>query len=49
MFHNIPPFSLTNPIASTLRDHLTRQDNTLLASLRDIANHITDPLQTSIL
>jgi hypothetical protein len=43
MFHNIPPLSLTNPIASTLCAHITRQDNTLLASLRDRATHITDP------
>ena len=42
-FHNIPPLSLTNPIASTLRAHFTTQDNTLLASLRDIPKHITDP------
>jgi hypothetical protein len=53
MFHNIPPLSLTNPIASTICDHFTRQDTTLLASLRDRATHITDPhtykLQTSIL
>jgi hypothetical protein len=43
MFHNIPPLSLTNPIASTLRAHFTSQDDTLLASLRDKATHITDP------
>jgi hypothetical protein len=43
MFYNIPPLSLTNPIASTLRAHFTHQDNTLLASLRDRATHITDP------
>ena len=43
MFHNIPPLSLTNPIASTIRAHFTSQDNTLLASLRDKATHITDP------
>jgi hypothetical protein len=43
MFHLIPPLSLTNPIATTLRAHFTRQDNTLLASLRDKATHITDP------
>jgi hypothetical protein len=43
MFYNIPPLSLINPIASTLRAHFTRQDNTLLASLRDKATHITDP------
>jgi hypothetical protein len=34
MFHHIPPLSLTNPIASTLRAHFTHQGNTLLASLR---------------
>ena len=43
LFHNIPPLSLTNPIASTLRAHITSQDNTLLASVRDKATHITDP------
>jgi hypothetical protein len=43
MFHNIPPLSLTNPIASTLLAHFTTQDNTLLALLRDKATHITDP------
>jgi hypothetical protein len=43
MFHSNPPLSLTNPIASTLHDHFTRQDNTLLASLRDRPTHITDP------
>jgi hypothetical protein len=43
MFHNIPPLSLTNLIASTLSAHFTHQDNTLLASLRDKATHITDP------
>jgi hypothetical protein len=43
MFRNIPPLSLTKPIASTLRAHFTKQDNTLLASLRDKATHITDP------
>jgi hypothetical protein len=43
MFHHIPPLSLTNPIASTLRTHFTHQDTTLLASLRDKATHITDP------
>jgi hypothetical protein len=42
MFHHIPPLSLTNPIASTLRAQFTHQDNTLLASLRDKATHITD-------
>jgi hypothetical protein len=43
MFHHIPPLSLTNPIATTLRAHFTHQDNTLRASLRDKATHITDP------
>jgi hypothetical protein len=43
MFHHIPPLSLTNPIATTIRAHFTRQDNTLLALLRDKATHITDP------
>jgi hypothetical protein len=43
IFHNIPPISLTNPISSTLHAHFTRQDKTLLASLRDRATHITDP------
>jgi hypothetical protein len=42
LFHHIP-LSLTNPIASTLRAHVTRQDESLLASLRDRATHITDP------
>jgi hypothetical protein len=28
MFHHIPPLSLTNPIASTLRAHFTHQDST---------------------
>jgi hypothetical protein len=37
-----PPPSLTNPIASTLRAHFTRQGDTLLASLRDKDTHITD-------
>jgi hypothetical protein len=41
-FHHIPTVSLTNPIASTLRAHFTRQDDTLLASLSDKATHITD-------
>jgi hypothetical protein len=39
LFHNIPPLSLTNHIASTLRAHFISQDNTLLASLRDKATH----------
>ena len=43
MFHNIPPLSLTNPIASTIRTHFTSQDTALLSSLRDRATHITDP------
>jgi hypothetical protein len=43
MFHHIPLLSLTIPIATTLRAHFTSQDNTLLASLRDKATHITDP------
>jgi hypothetical protein len=43
MFHHIPPLSLTNPIASTLRANFTHQDNTRLASLRTKATHITDP------
>jgi hypothetical protein len=43
MFQHIPPLSLTNLIASTLRAHFTHQDNTLLACLRDKATHITDP------
>jgi hypothetical protein len=34
MFHNIPPLSLTNPIASTLYAHFTSQDNTLLTSFK---------------
>jgi hypothetical protein len=42
MFHNTPPLSLTNPIASTLRPHFTGHNNPLLASLRDRATHITD-------
>jgi hypothetical protein len=37
------PLSLTNPITSTLHAHFTRQDDTLFASLRDKAIHITDP------
>jgi carboxypeptidase C (cathepsin A) len=43
MFHHIHPLSITNPIASTLRTHITQQDNTLLASLCDKSTHITDP------
>jgi hypothetical protein len=42
MLHHIPPLSLTDPIATTLHTHFNRQDDTLLASLRDNATHITD-------
>jgi hypothetical protein len=51
-FQHIFPLSLTNPIASTLSAHFTHQDDTLLASLRDKATHITDRpthLQPSIM
>jgi hypothetical protein len=39
----MPALTLTNPIAFTLRDHFTRQDETLLAALRNEVTHITDP------
>jgi lipopolysaccharide biosynthesis protein len=40
-FPPYPPLSLTNPIASTLHAHFTRQYDTLLASLRNKALHIS--------
>jgi hypothetical protein len=43
MFHLIPALSLVNPITTTLREHFTRQEDTLLASLRSNATHITYP------
>jgi hypothetical protein len=43
MFHEIPTLSLTDPIASTILDLFTRQDDTLLASLCDNATNIIDP------
>jgi hypothetical protein len=43
MVYQIPALTLTNPIAFTLRNHFIRQDDTLLASLRDKATFITDP------
>jgi hypothetical protein len=42
MFHNIPALTLTNLLATTLREHFARQDDTLLALLRTNAIHIID-------